>query len=431
MHIAVSTSPESVDFAASKGMTIMVGGPTAVMGQVPEVIAMWRERIAALRDLGINSIRCNFGKAGLDQGKMRRCMHMFAKEVMLHYDPSCRARKSRASTAISGHRGRGSRGTSGLKSARAGHRFLASPLTSLESIIMARIGFVGLGNMGGPMARNLMKGGHALKVFDLSEEAMNFAVQSGAEAANSAKAAAGGVDFAITMLPEGAHVREVVMNDGIIAGVDPGTVLIDSSTIDVETAQAAHAAAAEAGFEMLDAPVSGGVVGADAGSLTFMCGGDAATFAKVRPILQAMGHNIVHCGGPGLGQATKICNNMLAGINALASAEAMVMGTRLGVSKEVLYDVISTSSGRSFYFDTSNPMPGTVATAPASNDFKPGFMSKLMLKDLRLSQAAAQASGTATPLGATATAAFQHLVEGGHGDEDSSSIIKLIDPKAG
>ena len=294
---------------------------------------------------------------------------------------------------------------------------------------MARIGFVGLGNMGNPMVRNLLKAGHSVKVFDLSEEAINFAVQSGAEAAPSAKAAAGGVDFAISMLPEGAHVREVVMNDGIIAGADPGTVLIDSSTIDVDTAQAASKAAEDAGFAMVDAPVSGGVSGAEAGTLTFMCGGDKATFEKVRPILQDMGKNIVHCGGPGLGQVTKICNNMLSGINILAAAEAMVMGTRLGVDKDILYNVISTSSGTTNAFENSNPMPDVVATAASSRGFSPGFMAKLMLKDLRLSQSAALASATATPLGAAATAAFQHLIENGYGEDDVSSIIKLVDPK--
>ncbi|MEM6496321.1 MAG: NAD(P)-dependent oxidoreductase, partial [Pseudomonadota bacterium] len=230
-------------------------------------------------------------------------------------------------------------------------------------------------------------------------------------------------------LPEGAHVREVVMNDGVIAGADPGTVLIDSSTIDVDTAQAACAAAKEAGFAMLDAPVSGGVAGADAGTLTFMCGGEPETFAKARPILEGMGKNIVHCGGPGLGQATKICNNMLAGINTMAAAEVMVMGTRLGVPKETLYNVISTSTGNTFMFENANPMPDVVATAASSRAFAPGFMAKLMLKDLRLSQSAALVSKTATPLGAAATAAYQQLVESGHGDEDSSSVIKLIDPK--
>ena len=294
---------------------------------------------------------------------------------------------------------------------------------------MARIGFIGLGNMGGPMARNLITAGHSLKVFDLSEEAINFVVQSGATAAGSVKDAASGVDFVVSMLPVGGNVREVFMNDGVIAAADAGTLFIDSSTIDVESAQAAAAAAKEAGFAMLDAPVSGGVVGADAATLTFMCGGDASTFEKAKPILQGMGKNIVHCGASGLGQVTKICNNMLAGINALAAAETMVMGERLGVSKETLYNVISTSTGRSYIFETSNPMPGVVPTSPSSNNFKPGFMAKLMLKDLRLSQAAAQAAGSSTPLGAAATAAFQMLIENGFGDHDTSSIIKVIDPK--
>ncbi|MBM86641.1 MAG: 3-hydroxyisobutyrate dehydrogenase [Rhodospirillaceae bacterium] len=294
---------------------------------------------------------------------------------------------------------------------------------------MARIGFIGLGNMGGPMARNLINAGHTLKVYDLSEDAVSFVVQSGARAAESVKDAASGVEFVVTMLPVGNNVRDVYMNDGAIASADPGTVMIDSSTIDVESAQAAHAAANEAGFTMLDAPVSGGVIGADAATLTFMCGGDLASFEKARPILEGMGRNIVHCGGPGLGQVTKICNNMLAGINALAAAEAMVMGERLGVSRETLYNVISTSTGRSFLFENSNPMPGVVPTSPSSNDFKPGFMAKLMLKDLRLSQAAAQAAGTSTPLGAAATAASQQLIEQGFGDDDTASIIKVIDPK--
>ena len=191
---------------------------------------------------------------------------------------------------------------------------------------MSRIGFIGLGNMGGPMVRNLIKAGHSLKVFDLSEEAMNFVVQSGAKAAKSVQEAASGVEFVITMLPVGANVKEVFMNDGVIAAADTGTVMIDSSTIDVETAQAAYAAAKAAGFDMIDAPVSGGVTGADAGTLTFMCGGDKNTFEKAKPILQCMGKNIIHCGNAGLGQVTKICNNMLAGINALAASEAMVMG---------------------------------------------------------------------------------------------------------
>ena len=294
---------------------------------------------------------------------------------------------------------------------------------------MSRIGFIGLGNMGGPMVRNLIRAGHSLKVFDLSEEAINFAVQSGAVASKSVKEAASGVDFVITMLPVGTNVKEVFMNDGVIAAADEETIMIDTSTIDVETAQATYAAAKAAGFDMIDAPVSGGVTGADAGTLTFMCGGDKKTFEKAKPILQGMGKNIIHCGNAGLGQVTKICNNMLAGINALAAAEVMVMGERLGVSPETLYNVISTSTGRSYIFENSNPMPGVSATSPANNNFKPGFMAKLMLKDLRLSQAAAQSASTSTPLGAVATASFQQLIENGFGDWDTSSIIKVIDPK--
>ncbi|MDE0992347.1 MAG: 3-hydroxyisobutyrate dehydrogenase [Rhodospirillales bacterium] len=294
---------------------------------------------------------------------------------------------------------------------------------------MSIIGFIGLGNMGSPMVRNLIKAGHSLKVFDLSEEAINFSVQSGALAAKSVREAASGVDFVITMLPVGANVKEVYMNDGVISAADSGTVMIDTSTIDIETAQATYMAAKVAGFDMIDAPVSGGVTGADAATLTFMCGGDKKSFDKAKPILASMGKNIVHCGNAGLGQVTKICNNMLAGINALAAAEAMVMGERLGVSRETLYNVISTSTGRSYIFETSNPMSGVSATSPANNDFKPGFMAKLMLKDLRLSQAAAQSASTSTPLGAVATAAFQQLIENGFGDADTSSIIKVIDPK--
>jgi 3-hydroxyisobutyrate dehydrogenase len=293
---------------------------------------------------------------------------------------------------------------------------------------MARVGFIGVGNMGGPMARNLLKAGHTVKVFDLSEEAMNFAVQSGAKAAQSVKDAARGVEFAISMLPVGDNVRAVFLNDGVLAAADPGTVLIDSSTIDVETARAVHAAAAERGYAMLDAPVSGGVGGAEAATLTIMCGGDKAVFEKARPLLQAMGKNIVYCGGPGLGQVTKICNNMVAGIISLATAEAFVMGEKLGVSAQTLFDVLSTSSASSFILSRNCPVAGPVPTSASSNGYKPGFRANLMLKDLRLSQAAAQTAGTPTPLGAAATAAYALHIARGNGELDSSSIIKLINP---
>jgi 3-hydroxyisobutyrate dehydrogenase len=269
---------------------------------------------------------------------------------------------------------------------------------------MARVGFIGVGNMGGPMARNLIKAGHSLKVYDLSDEAVSFAIQSGAKRAASVQDAAKGVDFVVTMLPVGANVREVFLDDGVLAAADRGTVLIDSSTIDVETARAVHAAAAERGYAMLDAPVSGGVAGAQAATLTFMCG------------------------GAGFGQVVKICNNMVAGIVTLATAEAFVMGEKLGVDRQTLYDVLSTSSASSFILSKMCPMPGPVPGSASSNGFKPGFSGKLMLKDLRLSQSAAQMAGTPTPLGAAATAAFAMHIANGYGDLDLSSIVKLVNP---
>jgi 3-hydroxyisobutyrate dehydrogenase len=293
---------------------------------------------------------------------------------------------------------------------------------------MARVGFIGVGNMGSHMARNLIRAAHSLKVYDQSDEAVNFAIQSGAKAAASVKDAAGGVDFVVTMLPVGADVRAVFLDDGVIAAADRGTVLIDSSTIDVDTARAVHSAAAERGYAMLDAPVSGGVAGADAATLTFMCGGDKTVFQKALPLLQGMGKNIVHCGGAGFGQVTKICNNMVAGITALAVAEAFVMGEKLGVDRQTLYEVLSTSTASSVILTKLCPMPGPVPSSASSNGFKPGFAAKLMLKGLRLSQSAAQMAGTATPLGAAATAAFAMHIANGYGDLDMSSIVKLINP---
>ena len=293
---------------------------------------------------------------------------------------------------------------------------------------MARIGFVGLGNMGGHMARNLVKAGHQVKGFDLSEEALNFAVQAGVTAATSVQDAASDVDVVVSMLPVGANVRAVMLDDGVLAAAAPGTLLIDCSTIDVESAQVVYQAAKAAGMEMLDAPVSGGTVGADMASLTFMCGGDAAAFARAKPILEGMGKNIVHCGAAGMGQVTKICNNMIVGVTTLAVSEAMVMGEKLGVDRQTLYDVISTSTGASYILNQACPMPGPVPTSAASNGFKPGFMAKLMLKDLRLSQASAQSASATTPLGAVATAIYAAHINNGHGDLDSSSIIKMVDP---
>jgi len=219
----------------------------------------------------------------------------------------------------------------------------------------------------------------------------------------------------------------VFLDEGVIAAADSGTVLIDSSTIDVDTARAVHDAAAEHGFSMLDAPVSGGVVGADAATLTFMCGGDKTVFLKALPLLQGMGKNIVHCGGAGFGQVTKICNNMVAGITALAVAEAFVMGEKLGVQRQTLYDVLSTSTASSVILNKLCPMPEPEPGSASSNGFKPGFAAKLMLKDPRLSQSAAQMAGTATPLGAAATAAFaMHIRVAAHAAELGMLLRRMV-----
>ena len=292
---------------------------------------------------------------------------------------------------------------------------------------MASIGFIGVGNMGGPMARNLLKAGHAVKVFDLSEEAMNFAVQAGATPAQSMTDAASTVDYAITMLPTGAKVREVYLGSGVIDAAGSETVLIDSSTIDVESAQAVHQAAAEAGCTFLDAPVSGGTFGAEAATLSFMCGGEKATFDRACPVLSAMGKSLIYCGGPGMGQAAKICNNMVARISFVALSESFVMGEKLGLDRQVLFDVMSTSSAKSWVLDHACPAPGPVPTAPSSRDYEPGFTAALMSKDLRLSQSAAQTAKSPTPLGALAAALFAMHVNKGHGDLDCSSIIKLVE----
>jgi 3-hydroxyisobutyrate dehydrogenase len=294
---------------------------------------------------------------------------------------------------------------------------------------MSKIGFIGLGNMGSHMARNLIKAGHDLKVYDLNEETARYVAQSGAKVAESAADAAAEVEFVVTMLPVGANVRSVLQEAGVIDAVAPGTVLIDCSTIDVETARDMHAAVAEAGYEFLDAPVSGGVGGAEAATLTFMCGGDQKVFAKCRSILEGMGKNIVMCGGPGQGQVTKICNNMIAGITALACSEAFVLGETLGVDRKVLYDVISTSSGASAVLNMMCPVAGASdKKMPADNGYKPGFAAGLMLKDLRLAQSAALMAGTSTPLGAAAAAAFAIHDANGNSHLDTSSIIKVIKP---
>ena len=293
---------------------------------------------------------------------------------------------------------------------------------------MSRIGFIGVGNMGAPMAQNLIRSGHTLKVFDLSERAISRVVAFGAVRAQSVCDAAKGVEFVFTMLPTGRDVRQVFSSEEFTKNAGEGTLFIDSSTIDIESALAVHEITRKAGFEMLDAPVSGGTAGAEKSTLTFMCGGKQEAFDRGRNILKGMGNSIIYCGGPGQGQVVKICNNMVAGVISLATAEAFVLGEKLGVDRKIIYDVMSTSSGNSWILNNVCPLPGGVPGSGRDSDFKPGFAADLMLKDLRLSQSAAQLANSATPLGSAATVAFQQHVNNGYGALDAGSICKLIDP---
>jgi len=292
---------------------------------------------------------------------------------------------------------------------------------------MTSIGFIGIGNMGGPMAANLIKAGHQVAVFDLSRDAVERAVANGASAAASMQAAAAGVEVVVTMLPAGAHVRGVYLgDDGILAAASPGTLFIDSSTIDVDSARAVHAAAAEAGFAMLDAPVSGGVGGAEAGTLTFMCGGPDEAFARAQPLLDVMGKTIVHAGAAGNGQAAKICNNMILGASMIAVGEAFVLAEKLGLDHQKLFDIASTASGQCWAMTNYCPVPGPVPASPANRNYQAGFTAAMMLKDLRLAQNAAAAAGAATPMGAAASALFALYENGGNGDKDFSGIINML-----
>ena len=289
---------------------------------------------------------------------------------------------------------------------------------------MAKIGFIGLGKMGLPMARNLMKAGHQVTGFDVVPEAVAAFVTAGGTAAPSAAAAATGAEFVVSMLPAGQHVRAAMLGPaGAAAASPPGAVLIDSSTIDVATARAL---AAEAGRPVVDAPVSGGTMGAENGTLTFMVGGDAATFEKVKPILAGMGRTIVHCGAAGAGQVAKACNNMMLAINMIGVSEAMNMADQLGLPRQKLYDIVSTATGRSFALTDYPPVPDLVATCPANNDYKPGFAAALMAKDLGLEQEAAASVGVATPMGKAAAGFFKQFVDQGEGAKDFSAIIQFM-----
>ncbi|MDO8840177.1 MAG: 3-hydroxyisobutyrate dehydrogenase [Parvibaculum sp.] len=292
---------------------------------------------------------------------------------------------------------------------------------------MAKIGFVGLGNMGAPMARNLVKAGHQLKVFDLSETAVAGLVAAGATQAATASDAARGVEFVMTMLPAGEHVRAVYRGEGgLIAAADKGTLFIDSSTIDVPSAREAIAAAEAAGMQMIDAPVSGGVGGAEAGTLTFMVGGSDDAFGKAKPLLEKMGKNIFHAGAAGNGQVAKVCNNMILGISMIAVSEAFVLGEKLGLDAQTLFDISSTASGQCWSMTSYCPVPGPVPTSPANRGYAPGFTAAMMLKDLRLAQDASKTARTPTPLGAQAAQLYALMEAAGEENLDFSGVIKLI-----
>jgi 3-hydroxyisobutyrate dehydrogenase len=292
---------------------------------------------------------------------------------------------------------------------------------------MATIGFIGLGNMGAPMAANLAKAGHRVSGFDIvAGRAEALAAQGGRAAATAAEAAAAG-DVVITMLPAGRDVRSVYLGDGgVLAHARRGTLLIDCSTIDVESARAVATAAAEAGFGMLDAPVSGGVVGAQTASLTFMVGGAVETFERGQPVLAAMGRTIVHAGPAGNGQAAKICNNMILGVSMIAVCEAFSLGERLGLAAQTLFEISAKSSGQCWALTSYCPVPGPVPASPANRDYAPGFTAAMMLKDLRLAQQAAGASATATPLGAAAANLYQLFVDEDAAGLDFSAIYRFI-----
>ncbi len=267
-----------------------------------------------------------------------------------------------------------------------------------------KIGFIGLGNMGAPMAANLAAAGHAVTGFDPAAGA-----PEGVETADSAAQAARGGEVVITMLPDGAILRAVA--EEIIPAMGPGAVLTDCSTVDVQSARAVAERAEAAGLMAIDAPVSGGVTGAAAGTLTFMAGGAEAAFAKVAPLFDIMGQKAVHCGGPGAGQAAKICNNMILGVTMIATCEAFALADKLGLDRQKMYEVVSTSSGYSWTMNAYTPAPGIGAESPADNGYRPGFAAELMLKDLRLSQQAAEAADADTPMGAAAARIYAEFVE--------------------
>jgi 3-hydroxyisobutyrate dehydrogenase len=292
---------------------------------------------------------------------------------------------------------------------------------------MTKVGFIGLGNMGMPMAQNLLKAAYEVTGFDLNVDATERLAASGGSTANSIADACKAAEVVITMLPASEQVREAYLGaGGALATVEPGTLLIDSSTIDVVTAREVAQAARDKALAMVDAPVSGGVAGAEAASLTFMVGGDDAAFERARPVLETMGKTIVHAGGPGNGQAAKICNNMILGASMIVVSEAFLLAEKLGLDAQKLFDISSKSSGQCWSMTSYCPVPGLVPTSPANRDYKAGFTAAMMLKDLKLAQAAARATHATTPLGAGAAAVYERFIESGDSSVDFSGIIRYL-----
>ncbi|WP_234191949.1 3-hydroxyisobutyrate dehydrogenase [Pseudacidovorax sp. NFM-22] len=294
-----------------------------------------------------------------------------------------------------------------------------------------KIAFIGLGNMGGPMALNLHKAGHAVSAFDLSAAACDALRGQGVAIAASASAAVSGAEVVVSMLPASAHVESLYLGEaGLLAQIAPGTLVIDSSTIAAATSRKVAEAGAARGIAVIDAPVSGGTGGAIAGTLTFMVGGNEADLARARPVLEKMGANIFHAGGPGAGQTAKICNNMLLGILMIGTSEAIALGVANGLDPKVLSEIMRRSSGGNWALEKYNPLPGVMETAPASKGYAGGFGTDLMLKDLGLAQENAMAVKASTPLGGLARSLYAAHSLAGHGALDFSSVIRMVQ-KAG
>ncbi len=289
---------------------------------------------------------------------------------------------------------------------------------------MTTVALIGLGNMGAPMAGNLVKAGHTVRGFDIMANNLQAGVKRGAIASASAAAAVADAAVVITMLPAGKHVIEVY--EQVLAAAAPGTVFVDCSTIDVASARTAHKMAEAKAMLSLDCPVSGGVGGAEAATLTLMAGGGKAAFDTAKPVLGAVSKKLVHCGEAGAGQAAKICNNMILGVSMIAVAEAFVLAEKLGLSHQALFDVASTSSGQCWSLTTYCPVPGPVPTSPANSGYKPGFATALMLKDMKLAQEAAAAAGASTPLGAAAAQLYALHAAWGQAGGDFSGIINML-----